>query len=377
MSEKDIFINFCLRQHPDNGGTYTAQSLFRKAINSYFIDIKIPNFDSRSEADFTIPGSINPFTSFLKSAHPNFFSFIPESVKTNTKGIIVHAGFLSHFSYGYQLSRHLNVPLYLVPHGFSDPYAFSYNRLKKKIWLELIGKAVAKHASKIIYSSEAEQKKSILPMSQSKGCICNWAFEKPPSFIDRETSRKALREELRLSDKDKILVFFSRIHKMKRPLETMRSFIKIQPKGWKFLMIGPFEDKILQAEIELLQKSNKNIYLHPPVFGKDKWKFLAGADVYILLSHRENFGFTVVEAASLGLPVYISKGVDIYPYFNFEEQKIVFDISNSDDIDEVMMSLNNLTNEKISKLGDLCQNTVMNNFGFRKFSETLNNILEL
>jgi glycosyltransferase involved in cell wall biosynthesis len=371
-----LYINFCLRQHPDNGGTYTAQSLFRKAINSYFIDIKIPNFDSRSEADFTILGSINPFTSFLKSAHPNFFSFIPESVKTNTKGIIVHAGFLSHFSYGYQLSRHLNVPLYLVPHGFSDPYVFSYNRLQKKIWLELIGKVVAQYASKIIYSSEAERNKSILPTSQSKGSICNWAFENPPS-IKRETSKKFLREKLGLSAEDKILLIFSRIEKMKRPLETVRSFIKVQPKGWKFLVMGPFEDKILQDGLESLQKNNDNIFLHPPVFGQDKWKFIAGSDAYILLSHRENFGFTVVEAASLGLPVYISKGVDIYPYFNFEEQKTVFDISNPGDIDEVMMSLNNLTSEEISKLGYLCQNTVMNNFGFRKFSETLNYILEL
>jgi glycosyltransferase involved in cell wall biosynthesis len=210
-----LYINFCLRQHPDIGGTYTAQSLFRKSINSYFIDIKIPGFDSRSEADFTVPGSINPFISFLKSANLNFFSFIPELVKTNTKGIIVHSGFLSHFSYGYQLSRHLNVPLYLVPHGFSDPYAFSYNKLKKKIWLELIGKIASQYASKIIYSSEAEKNKSILPTSQSKGYICNWAFENPPS-IERDICKKFLREKLGLSDEDKILLFFSRIEKMKR-----------------------------------------------------------------------------------------------------------------------------------------------------------------
>jgi glycosyltransferase involved in cell wall biosynthesis len=373
---KQYYINFCLRQHPDIGGTYTAQSLFHKSINSYFIDITIPGFDSRSEADFTISGSINPFSSFLRSSDPRFFSFIPESVKSNTRGIIIHSGFLSHFSYGYQLSRHLNVPLYLVPHGFSDPYAFSYNKLKKKIWLELIGKIVAKHASKIIYSSVAEQNKSILPTSRIKGYICNWAFENPPS-IERDTCKKFLRKKLGLSDEDKILLFFSRIEKMKRPLETLRSFIKVQPKGWKFLVMGPFEDKTLQDEIESLQKSNNNIFLHSPVFGKDKWKFIAGSDAYILLSHRENFGFTVVEAASLGLPVYISNGVDIYPYFNFEEKKTVFDISNPSDIDEVMMSLNNLTSEEISKLGYLCQNTVINNFGFRKFSETLNNILEL
>lgn len=58
--EKDIFINFCLRQHPDYDGTYTAQSLFRKALNTYFIELQMPGYNIPSEADFTVPGSTNP-----------------------------------------------------------------------------------------------------------------------------------------------------------------------------------------------------------------------------------------------------------------------------------------------------------------------------
>ena len=76
----NIFINFCSRLHPDHGGTYTAASMFRRAVESYFIDLQMPGYDSPSEADYTVSGSINPFTAMVKSSFPSFFSFIPEKV---------------------------------------------------------------------------------------------------------------------------------------------------------------------------------------------------------------------------------------------------------------------------------------------------------
>ena len=82
--KKNIFINFCLRQPPDYGGTYTAQSLFRRTLNSYFIDLKIPSYDNPSEAQYTVPLSTNPLLGYLKSTNRDFFSFIPNEIKNNT-----------------------------------------------------------------------------------------------------------------------------------------------------------------------------------------------------------------------------------------------------------------------------------------------------
>lgn len=93
----NIFINFCSRLHPDHGGTYTAASMFRRAVESYFIDLQMPGYDSPSEADYTVSGSINPFTAMVKSSFPSFFSFIPEKVKEKTSGLIAHGAFLAHF----------------------------------------------------------------------------------------------------------------------------------------------------------------------------------------------------------------------------------------------------------------------------------------
>ncbi len=370
--EKNIFINFCLRQHPDYGGSYTAQALFRRALNSYFIDLSLPHCPSPSEADYTIPGSVNPFFAFLKSRSVGFFDFIPHEVKNQTVGIIAHSAFLSQFSYAFQLSRHLGVPLYLVPHGTTDPYVFSYSKIKKRIWLNAVGKPAVAHARNIIFSTEAEQRKSVFPFSHVKGAICPFSVDPPQ--INRTDCRRFLRQKFGLGEDDRIAIYFSKIDKFKRPLETIRAFLNIRPKGWKLLVIGYSEDDDLREEVGSYS-TDPDILIHPPVFGEEKWQYLAGADLFVLFSHRENFGFSVVEAACLGIPVYISKGVDIYPFFGNEQQKMVFDIKSQQDIERAFKRLSQTPSEILDTLGIYCRSTVLESFTFDKFSDNLMKIL--
>lgn len=373
--KNNILINFCPRQHPDHGGTYTAVSLFRRAVESYFIDLQIPGCDSPSESDYTIAGSIDPFTAFIKSSFPGFFSFIPEDVKKNASGVIAHGAFLAHFSYAYQLSRHLSVPLYLVPHGTTDPYIFSYGKLKKRIWLELIGKSAAYKAKKIIFSTELERDKSILPFAIEKGSICTFSVE-PPDNIDRASCRIWLRQKLGLSNKDKILLYFGKFDKFKRPLETIKSFVKVSPENWKFLIMGHHQNRSLNAEINSFA-NHQNIFVCPPVFGEEKWKFLAGSDLFVLFSNRENFGFAVAESASIGLPVYISTGVDIYPFFKQEEERLIFNITTEQDIEKALFTLNRISDNDLEFLSLFCKKIALEHFSFEKFSHDLTTILNI
>ncbi len=46
--------------------------------------------------------------------------------------------------------------------------------------------------------------------------------------------------------------------------------------------------------------------------GDIKWGALRAADVFILPSHQENFGISVVEALACGVPVLISNKVNIW-----------------------------------------------------------------
>ncbi len=48
-----------------------------------------------------------------------------------------------------------------------------------------------------------------------------------------------------------------------------------------------------------------------PLYGNAKWNILRAAEAYILPSHQENFGISVVEALACGIPVLISDKVNI------------------------------------------------------------------
>ncbi len=376
---------------PDYGGTYTAQKLFTKAIDCYFIDLEIPGYSSLSEADYTIKGSLNPFYAYFKSSSNTFFDFIPSRVKKKTQGVIIHGLFLAHFSYGIQLSKQLNVPLYVVPHGASHPYIFSRkgnNFIKlivKYVFLLSLGSIAFNRAKAIIFTSESELKSSVIATSASKGKVCPLSVDIPDIcrdnyLLNRESIRSSIREKIGFSNQDKVLLYFGRITHFKRTLETVQVFDKINPKGWKLLVIGSSDSKesSLLSELETIASKNPNLKILPPFFGDDKWKYVLSSDLFILFSHRENFGFTVAECSILGVPVYLSKDVDIYSSFLSESlPKMVFDIKSIHDIEHAISLLGNLTQENLTMMGDFCKEKVLHNFNFENFCSHLYAILDL
>jgi glycosyltransferase involved in cell wall biosynthesis len=83
----------------------------------------------------------------------------------------------------------------------------------------------------------------------------------------------------------------------------------------------------------------------------------------------------VAEAASVGLPVYISTGVDIHPFFEYERERLVFDISTEQDIEKALSTLDKISDDNLEYLGQFCREIALKNFSFQQFSQSLKNIL--
>jgi glycosyltransferase involved in cell wall biosynthesis len=95
------------------------------------------------------------------------------------------------------------------------------------------------------------------------------------------------------------------------------------------------------------------------------------------MSHRENFGFTVAEAASVGLPIYISTGVDIHPYFESASRQMIFTLEKDYEIDDVISTLDEISDDDLCALGNYSRSVVDRNFSYQSFSQRLRNILDV
>ena len=102
-------------------------------------------------------------------------------------------------------------------------------------------------------------------------------------------------------------IFFSRIHEKKGLLELVRAWVKISPNNWELEIYGPVSNEKYFSKIKkAIDSSNlkESIKIYNPVYYKDKkLEILSNADLFILPSKSENFGMSILEAMSLGVPV--------------------------------------------------------------------------
>jgi glycosyltransferase involved in cell wall biosynthesis len=117
------------------------------------------------------------------------------------------------------------------------------------------------------------------------------------------------------------LLFLSRIHPKKGLMNLLAAWqhVSDQFPTWHLRIVGPDEAGHageLTSRIRALGLSR--ITLEPPVFGDEKWKLLASADLFVLPTQNENFGIVVAEALSAGVPAIVTKGA---PWSGLQENE--------------------------------------------------------
>jgi len=111
-----------------------------------------------------------------------------------------------------------------------------------------------------------------------------------------------------------MLLYLGRLHPKKGCDLLIEAFRKLKPSGVTLVLGGP--DPIgweteLRARIADADLAAR-IVLTGMLQGETKQAALACADAFILPSHQENFGMSVVEALAVGLPVLVSNRVNIW-----------------------------------------------------------------
>jgi glycosyltransferase involved in cell wall biosynthesis len=185
--------------------------------------------------------------------------------------------------------------------------------LKKWFYHGLFERPLLNRSVAIHYTTRFEQSESA------------WLGLRPPSFIvpnpvamqefQRLPVRGIFRATLKLPSAAQIVLYLGRVEHRKGIDLALKAFAQVshQISEALFIIAGPSEDHFQETleqvarELGVFEKVIFTGFLNQA----QRLSAFADADVFILTSHSENFGMSVVEAMASRLPVVVSDTVGI------------------------------------------------------------------
>jgi len=165
--------------------------------------------------------------------------------------------------------------------------------------------------------------------------------------IDKLEARGILRERygLEFSQDDQLLIYVGRVTEIKQPLLLIEMFeqINVVKPNTHLLIVGSGN---LLRKIRRNQEKIKNLHIMGHIPHKDIPIFLRASDAFISLSCYEGLPLSVLEAASLGLPLILS---DIHAHrwiVSLIKGRVILLDPHKSDLTRVLTFLNILEKEK-------------------------------
>lgn len=240
-----------------------------------------------------------------------------------------------------------NWPMVWSPHGSITPWAMKFKRWKKlPVWI-LWQKRDLRKASAFHVTAFCEEQ-WLRDWGFSQPCITAPLGVRIPThalptdtpkcregktflFVSRVHQNKGLEllfeAYAKILDEMKTVQFIGRISSVKSLPSLSEAFPKEHPDAskeehdeWRLRIVGPGEEsyvaelKDLAARLGIADK----VDFVGAVYGDDLRREYAGADLFVLPTHSENFGSVVIEALAVGVPVICTKGA---PWGELEEYR--------------------------------------------------------
>ena len=220
-----------------------------------------------------------------------------------------------------KISKKFNIPFFISPCGMLNPKALKISKYRKKIISFLFEESIIKSANCLIAKSQLEFKD-----------ISNLYPNNRIEIIGNPIDLYHLDDNYNINSdsKNKELIFIGRIHHVKGLVQLLRAWNKIAPKfqDWELTLIGPDESNYLSQLQKIINfKQNRVKYLGA-IYNREKWQRLYNADLFIMPSNFENFGTSILEALSSGLPVIISNQT---PWTEIQKHKMGWIVENNNE----------------------------------------------
>ena len=210
-----------------------------------------------------------------------------------------------------------SIPYFVFIHGMLDPWfkeTFPFKHLKKWLYWPWAEYRLLRDAAAVIFTSEEER------LQARKSFWLYRAHEKvsPLGIEASEISPNAGAEFLSRYPKlqnTRNFLFLGRLHPKKGCDILLDAFAQVRSRdSISLILAGPDQigwEAELRHQVARLNLADRVVFTGM-LRGAMKQGAIASADAFILPSHQENFGISVVEALAAGVPVLISNRVNIW-----------------------------------------------------------------
>jgi len=287
--------------------------------------------------------------------------------------VVIVEGIWQYHSYAvFKVIRELKAlkvkfpKFYIMPHGMLDPYfqkaeSRKLKALRNEIYWRLIESKCINSADALLFTCQEEL---LLARTTFKGYNpkneLNVGFGIPniPSYT--EEMKNAFFRLSHLNENEKYFLFLSRIHPKKGADILIKVYIDLIKHSnlplneWPSLIIaGPgLETEYGKDLIKLVVNNQleKKIIFTGMLSNDSKWGAFYDAEAYILCSHQENFGISVVESLACSKPVIISNKINIWREIDASAAGIICD-DNEASLKLALLKWFELNNEQKNEMG--------------------------
>ena len=211
-----------------------------------------------------------------------------------------------------------SIPYYVFPHGMLDPWfkeTFPLKHLKKWLYWPWAEYRVLRNAAAVIFTSEEErsQARKSFWLYRCREKVSPLGVEAPPISSNAKSEFLSRYPQLQNT---RIFLFLGRLHPKKGCDMLLEAFAQMRSNdSISLILAGPDQvgwESDLRRQVTRLNLTNR-VVLTGMLEGSMKQGAFANAEAFVLPSHQENFGISVVEALAARVPVLISNRVNIWP----------------------------------------------------------------
>ena len=261
-------------------------------------------------------------------------------------------------------SKKNGIPVVISPRGTLSMEALKSGSVMKNLFWPLIQKPVLRDAT-IFHATSNQEKNDIRELG----------FKQPIAVVPNGIDIPVLKKKKKGNKIMKKLLYLGRIHPIKGIDNLLRAWQEIQEihQNWTLEIVGPDNYNYL-SELDKIRKllKLKRVIFSKEIHGEEKDRKYQSADLFILPSHSENFGVSVAEALSNGIPCIVSKGT---PWEILNERKAGWWIDNSVEmLTKNLIKILSTGTSELESMGLNGKNLVSEDFNWNKVSTMMTEV---